>query len=53
MISIKEAAKLLKEKATSTKNIQVNLIENAAHSYIGFENELVEIIIDWVKKATA
>src|SRR3989344_194416 len=41
--SITEAAKLLKGKAISNKDIQVHLIGNASHSYIGFENELVNV----------
>lgn len=48
--STKEAAKLLQEKATSSKNIQVLLIENASHSYIDYENELIDAISNWVEQ---
>ena len=47
--SITEAAKLLKGKTIYNKDMQVHVIGNASHSYIGFENELVNVIIGWVK----
>lgn len=48
--SIQEAAKLFKEKATSAKTIEVAIIDGAPHSYVGFEEQLVNIISTWIKK---
>lgn len=47
--SIAEAVKLFKENAISAKNIDVKIIENAPHSYVGYEEELVNIIVNWTK----
>jgi len=47
--SIKEAAKLFKEKAKSSENVTVKIIKGAPHSYVGFEDEIVEIIVNWIK----
>ena len=48
--SINEATQLLKEKAKSSKDVTVRIIEGANHSFIGYENELVEAINKWLKK---
>ena len=44
------AAKLMKEKAKSAKSVTVKLIKGATHSYLGYEKQLVEIILNWIKK---
>jgi alpha/beta superfamily hydrolase len=46
--STKEAAKLLKEKAKSSKDVTTALIPKAAHSYIGHEEELINVISKWI-----
>lgn len=48
--SIKEAAHLFKKNATSAKSIRVEIIDDAAHSFIGFENNLIRVIADWIEK---
>lgn len=45
--SVKEAVEIIKEK---NKNIDVTIIEGASHSYLGYEKELVKIILNWIKK---
>ncbi len=44
--SSEDAARLLKQKA---KAATVKIIQNAPHSYVGFEDELVGEIIRWIK----
>ena len=46
--SIKEAAELFGSEAKSAKDVAVEIIDGAPHSYVGFEDELVKIIITWV-----
>lgn len=48
--SIKEAAQLFKKKAKSSKHVEVKIIEDASHSFVGYENQLVDTIYNWVKK---
>lgn len=45
--SATEAAKIIIKK---NKNIDVQVIENASHSYIGYEKELTGIIYRWISK---
>jgi hypothetical protein len=46
--SIKDAANLFKRHAKSAKSITTRIIDGAPHSYIGFEEQLVEIIQNWI-----
>jgi dienelactone hydrolase len=48
--SIKEAAHLFKEKTKSSKNVDVEIIKQANHSFTGYENELSNIINAWIKQ---
>lgn len=48
--SVAAAAELIKAKATSAKSLQVQVITGAAHSYIGFEDQLVNTIMKWMKQ---
>lgn len=48
--SSEQAAKLIKQKAKKAKKLKVEVIKDANHSFIGFEPELVEEIINWVKR---
>lgn len=48
--SIDTAAQLFRNKARSAKNIQVEIVSKAPHSYVGFEDALVTHAVDWVKK---
>ena len=48
--SINEAVKLFKEKSNSAKLIDVRIIKGANHSFIGYEEEVAEIISEWLKK---
>ena len=48
--SIKEAAELFKKKAKSTKDVTVEVINGASHSFVGFEDKLVRMITIWVNK---
>lgn len=45
--SVDEAAKIIKEK---NKKVDIAIIRGASHSYLGYEKELVEIILNWIKK---
>ena len=47
--SIEESAKLFKLNAKLAKSLKVEIIDGAPHSYIGFEEKLVQSITDWVK----
>lgn len=47
--SVREAVKLWKEKATSAKSISVEIIEGAPHSYLEYEEKLVDVIYDWIR----
>lgn len=47
--SVVEAAKLWKEKATSTKSILIEIIEDAPHSYLGYEEALVDRVQHWIQ----
>lgn len=44
------AANLVKEKTKGNKNTSVKIIKGATHSYIGYETELVNMIVSWLKK---
>ena len=44
-----KVARLFKEKAKSAKSIDVKVINNSAHSYIEHEDELVNVIVNWLK----
>lgn len=48
--SPKEAEKLLQKNAKLARSIETHLIPEAAHSYIGHEEELVQIICEWLEK---
>jgi len=48
--SIKEAAELFKKKAKSAEDVTVEVIDEASHSYLGFEDKLVKMITIWVNK---
>ncbi len=48
--SIEETSKLLKEKASASKDLTVKIVKNANHSFIGHENEVAEIIDGWVER---
>lgn len=48
--SIKEATALFKEKAKNSVDVTTQIINNAPHSYVEYEEQLVDIIEDWVKK---
>lgn len=45
--SVDEAARLFQEKA---KKATVKIIKDASHSYLGFEKELVDSIVNWIAK---
>lgn len=45
--SAKIAAKIIKYK---NKSAEVILIENASHSYVGYEKKLAETIFNWIKR---
>ena len=47
--SVKEAAELFKHKAVSTKSVKVQVIKDASHSYIGYEDGLIDAIHKWIK----
>ncbi|MBU1473107.1 lysophospholipase [Patescibacteria group bacterium] len=47
--SVDVAVDLIKRYAKSTKKLTVKVIEGASHSYIGYENMLVDTILDWIK----
>ena len=51
--SPQEAAKIFKEKAAHAKHISVHVIDDASHSYVGFEDALADIAFSWVKKIIA
>ncbi|MCW6160106.1 MAG: DUF1749 domain-containing protein [Candidatus Micrarchaeales archaeon] len=44
-----KVASRFKEKAKSAKSIEVKVINNSAHSYIEHEDELANVIVNWVK----
>ncbi|MBI5127274.1 DUF1749 domain-containing protein [Candidatus Roizmanbacteria bacterium] len=44
--SVETATRLIKEKSRA----EVKIIKDASHSYLGYEKQLVKVIIDWVKK---
>lgn len=46
--SVQEAVKLMKKHAKSSKSLTVQIIKNATHSYIGYEDILVKSIINWI-----
>lgn len=46
--SIDEAAKLFRDHATSSATTSVEVIPNAPHSYVGYENNLTSIISTWL-----
>lgn len=46
--SVIEAARLWKEKAKSAKSISVNVIDGASHSYVGFEEQLMDYMQHWI-----
>lgn len=48
--SVEIAVKLVKEKTAKTPNTTVQIIKGATHSYIGYEEELSQSIVDWIKK---
>lgn len=41
---------LLKDKAKNCNGFEYKIIDNTNHFYIGKENEIGNIIIDWIKK---
>lgn len=47
--SVNVAVELMKRHVQSTKKLTTKVIQGASHSYIGYEKELVAIIIDWMK----
>jgi pimeloyl-ACP methyl ester carboxylesterase len=42
--------KILKEKTTSTKRLEIKTVKNATHSWRGNEQELANRILNWLKK---
>ncbi len=48
--SPQEASLLFKVKAKAAKNVKVEVIENAPHSYVGYEEKLVQVIMQWIHK---
>lgn len=47
--SIQEASVLFKQHAVASPNVTVTVIDQAPHSYVGYEDILVDKIFDWVK----
>ncbi len=47
--SVDVAVELMKEHVKSTKKLTTKIIPGASHSYLGYEKELANIIIDWTK----
>lgn len=48
--SVAKAADLIKSKAKSAKSLRVEVIKGASHSYIEYEDQLVNTIINWIKR---
>lgn len=48
--STEEAIQLLRKNAVSSTYIETHLIPNASHSYIGYEENLVSLINNWIAK---
>lgn len=48
--SVKEAAELFRNNARSAKDLIVTIIDGAPHSYIGFEDELIETVTAWINE---
>lgn len=48
--SVETAVKLLKEKTERTPDTSVLLIKGATHSYLGYEKELSDVVLNWVTK---
>ena len=47
--SVGEAARLFKQKAASAKNVSVEVIGGAGHSFVGYEEELASRIGNWLQ----
>lgn len=47
--SIQEAVKCMKLHAKSTKSLTVRVVDNATHSYIGYEDQLIRTIKKWIQ----
>lgn len=43
------AAKIVRKKTKDNKKTLVKIIEGATHSYLGYENELAKLILDWTQ----
>ncbi|MBI1973688.1 DUF1749 domain-containing protein [Candidatus Micrarchaeota archaeon] len=48
--TLHDAARIFKQKASSAASVSTRVIEGSAHSYIGFEGELVSTIRDWLRQ---
>lgn len=48
--SVEVAVQLLKEKTIQTPDTSVLLIKGATHSYLGYEKELSDVILNWIIK---
>lgn len=48
--SVDVAVKLVQEKTKQTPDTSVLLIKGATHSYLGFEKELTDVIVNWIVK---
>lgn len=46
---LNEMTKILKEKTTSTKKLEIKVIKNATHTWRGDEQKLAKGILDWLK----
>lgn len=49
-LSSKEALEIIKTKAINCPQFDTNIINGAPHSYFGHEDEVVNIIINWLEK---
>ncbi|MBI2032373.1 MAG: alpha/beta hydrolase [Candidatus Levybacteria bacterium] len=50
ILPIKEALAVIKKKAKNAPRFDTEVIEGAPHSYFGHEQEVADLIINWVKK---
>jgi alpha-beta hydrolase superfamily lysophospholipase len=48
--SVEKATRLFKEKAASSRDLDVRIVKNANHSFIGYEDEVAEIVTEWVER---
>lgn len=47
--SVEEDLSLIKSKAIICPKFTVSIIDNSGHAYVGKENKIAEMILDWIK----